>query len=173
MKTRLLLSIFAFVFAIGILLTSLATASQVSSSGDKPTSSRELYFNKEILPDHMGYPVLMAADRIKLETASSTERIFLELQYSNTRLEMAQQLLRENKKDIAISTLTKSIKYLEQAALEAQQNNSSDSIKNAIVRAIEYNTKESSKMLYLLPENDRGPIQQLLDANIVIATSLQ
>jgi len=172
MKTRLLLSSLAFFFAIGILLTSLASAGQVSSNGDKSVDAHELYFNKEILPDHMLYPALMVADRIKLETASTNDRIFLELQYSNSRLEMSQQLLAENKKDIAASTLTKSLKYLQEAALEAQQHKSPDSVKTLIVRAIEYNNKEVTKIIPELPEVDRSSIQQLLDENKVISTSL-
>lgn len=173
MKTRLLLSSLAFVFAVGILLTSLATASQVNSSGDKPETGHELYFNKEILPDHMLYPILMAEDRLKLETATTNDRIFLEIQYSNSRLEMSKQLLKENKKDLAVSTLTKSLKYLEQAALESQQHNSPDSVKTLIVRAIEYNNKEISKIQSELPDPNRSSIQQLMDRNIVIATSLK
>lgn len=173
MKTRLLLSSLAFFFAIGILLTSLASATQVNSSGNKSSESRELYFNKEILPDHMLYPALMAADRIKLETATNNDRIFLELQYSNSRLEMSQQLLKENKKELAASTLTKSLKYLEQAALDAQKDHSPDSVKTLIIRAIDYNNKEVAKMISELPETDKSSIQQLLDENTVIATSLR
>ncbi len=173
MKTRLTLSLLAFVFAVGILLTSLATATQVNSSGAKPTGTRELYFNREILPDHMLYPALMAADRIKLETASNTDRIFLEIQYSNSRLEMATQLFEQNKKEFAVSTLTKSLKYLEQAALEAQQHQSPASVKSVVVRAIEYNEKETRKILSNVPEKDQSSINQLLDQNIVIATSLK
>jgi hypothetical protein len=173
MKTRLTLSLLAFVFAVGILLTSLATATQVNSSGNKPTGTRELYFNREILPDHMLYPALMAADRMKLETASNTDRIFLEIQYSNARLEMATQLLQQNKKDFAVSTLTKSLKYLEQAALEAQQHSAPSSVKNVIVRAIEYNEKETNKIMDQIPDKDQAAIKSLLDQNIVIATSLK
>jgi len=173
MKTRLLLSTLAFMFAVGILLTSLATATQVNSSGDKPSRTRELYFNREILPDHALYPALMAGDRLKLETASNTDRIFLEIQYSNARLEMATQLLEQDKNDLAVSTLTKSLKYLELAAFEAQEHSAPASVKNVIVRAIEYNGKETKKILGRIPENDRGAIQKLLDQNVVIATSLK
>ncbi len=173
MKTRLLLSSLAFVFAVGILLTSLATAGQVSSSGAKPIGNHELYFNRQILPDHMLYPMLMMADRMNLETASSNDRIFLELQYSNARLEMAEQLLAVGKPDIAVTTLTKSLKYLQEAALDAQQQSSPDSVKSVIVRAIDYNNKEVQKILSQISDKEKGDIQRLLDENTVISTSLK
>lgn len=173
MKTRLLLSTLAFFFGVAILLTSLATAGQVNSSGEKSSAPRELYFNREILPDHMFYPVMMAADRIKLETAATNDRIFLEIQFSNSRLEMATQLFDQNKNELAATTLTKSLKYLQQAALEAQQHAVPDSVRNVIIRAIDYNKKETAKIFDKVPEDQRSSIQQLLDENTVIATSLQ
>lgn len=173
MKTRLLLSSLAFVFAVSILLTSLASASQANSSGTKVNDSRELYFNREILPDHVIYPVLMVADRIKLETANHTDRIFLELQFSNARLEMANQLFAQGKKTIGVTTLTKSLKYLQDAALDAQQVAAPASVRSVIIRAIEYNGKEVTKLMPAIPDQDQQAIKQLLGENVVIATSLK
>ena len=86
---------------------------------------------------------------------------------------MASQLLSQKKPDVAVTTLTKSLKYLEQAALEAQQSAAPDSVRSVIVRAIAYNGKEVTKLLPQLPDTDRASIQKLLDENVVIANSLK
>lgn len=119
-RLRLLFSLVALVFGLGIVGISLSAVSPVLSSGTEfRESQRELYWDGTILPDHLAYPVVMLVDRVRLEAASPLERIELQIEYSQRRFVYAEQLLERNKPDLALSTVTKSQKYLLLAAQDA------------------------------------------------------
>jgi hypothetical protein len=122
-RLRLLFSLVALVFGLGIVGISLSAVSPVlSSGGEFKESQRELYWNGAILPDHLAYPVVMLVDKVRLESASPSERVELQIEYSQRRLVYAEALLEDDKVELAHSTLTKSQKYLLQAANEAIAN---------------------------------------------------
>ena len=119
---RLCIAVVALLFGIGLLVASLFAASQaLSSEQSSPMSSRRLYFASNILPDHVLYPVFMSFDRIKLETATPEERLYLSVVYALRRYEHAVELIEKGEPQLAQGTLTKSHKYLLEAAELARE----------------------------------------------------
>lgn len=171
MKTRFFLSLLALAFGGVILFTSLAMAPAASSNGAHTSSERSLYFGS-ILPDHVFYPVVMAVDRLQLETASPSERIFMEVEYAHRRLGYAEELLKDKKEDLAVSTITKAEKYLYNSLEEAKEFQSSDSIRQRIGRAIEYHSKELRELSPQLTDANRAIIDRTLEQNQAVLQSL-
>lgn len=123
-KTTFLLSLGALMLGLFILGVSLFSVQSVLSFADDATAShRQLYFNSQILPDHVAYPVFMMFDRVRLATAPPGRRLQLQLDYAWRRLETSQQLMAKNKPDLALDTLTKSQHYFLQALIEAENLN--------------------------------------------------
>lgn len=106
-------------FIVGI---SLVTASRVQSKDTNRIATRRLYLGKEILPDNLLYPLLMASDRVHLELAPAEEKIQLQVVYAQRRIDAASQLTHRGEHELALSTFTKAQKYLLQAihGVEAQ-----------------------------------------------------
>jgi hypothetical protein len=83
---------------------------------------------KEILPDHSLYPLLMVFDRVRLELADSEKRTYLLVSYSKRRFFYSRKLLAKGDRALAFTTLSKALKYLNQAmeahiiTLEKQNN---------------------------------------------------
>lgn len=108
------------IMGVVILALSLIAANSLSSSGGHSFSGGlKLYYTKEILPDHMLYPVLRLRDRIALESAMPQEQINLRIRYAEHRYEVSQKLLDKEDDSLALSTLSKSQKYLLTAAQQA------------------------------------------------------
>lgn len=80
--------------------------------------SGKFYVAKEILPDHSLYPLLMIVDRLRLELADSDRRIDLLASNANRRLFYSRKLLEKNNQDLAFTTLSKALKYINQALEE-------------------------------------------------------
>lgn len=112
--SRVILSAAALGGGILIVIISLTAANPVLSA-ETNESEKEFYFGQTILPDHVLYPVLMIADRAKLETVNEHDEVYTRVIYSIRRQEAAQQLLEKDKHAMAYTTLTKSQKYLLQA----------------------------------------------------------
>jgi hypothetical protein len=173
MKTRLCLSLTALFFACSVLLISLFTATSASSSGSHAMAGRKLYFGKEILPDNVLYPVMMATDRVQLETASNYDRIFMQVEYANRRLDYSKQLLDEEKQALAVTTLTKAEKYLHNAIQEAIEIKASDSIKERLRKSLEYHSTQIKKMSPQFTDGDRALLDKLIEENNATLPSLQ
>lgn len=115
---RLLLTIFALFFAFTILGVSITSASLATNHEQDSLSNRQFYLNQEILPDHIFYPLLMLQDKAKLALASEDEQIYLRVELAWRRLTSAKELIKKGEKALAITTITKSQKYLNYAILE-------------------------------------------------------
>jgi flagellin-specific chaperone FliS len=165
MQRRLFLSLGALLFAGGVLVISLASATQVASTGEKLSAERKLYFNRTLLPDHPLYPVLMAVDRVQLETASSHERIFMEVEYAHRRLSAAEELLDQDKPGLALTTLTKAEKYLGQSVAEAKELDTPDSIRQRLAKAVEYHLKRLQTLQPLFNDADRVIVEKMIHEN--------
>lgn len=124
--------------ATGVLIVaiSLVAAARVQSKDTSSITSRRLYLGKEILPDNVLYPALMAADRVKLELAGPEEKIHLQVLYAKRRLEVAESLMDKGESELALSTFTKAQKYLLQAAQGAQSPEASDQTRQLVIDAI-------------------------------------
>jgi len=95
------------------------SANRVFSQGENLELTRQkLYFEEEVLPNHLLYPVFMVFNKIKLELAQPAEAVDLQLLYAWRRLEYTERLLEEGYQSLSFSTLTKAYKYYN-AALTA------------------------------------------------------
>lgn len=118
-NSQLIISFSAVVFGLVVLGISLVVARPaLSFDQELAVSHRQFYIDKEILPDHLAYPLLMAVDRARLEVASPGKRLELQLEYAWRRLETSRQLLIRNKPQLALNTLARSQQYLIQTAEE-------------------------------------------------------
>lgn len=136
-------------------------------------AGKKLYFGKEILPDNVLYPVMMAADRVQLETASAYDRVFMEVEYANRRLDYTRQLLEENKESLALSTLTKAEIYLHSAVQEAIELKVDDSVKERLVRSLEYHSKRIHEMSSGFTDADRVALDKIIEENTRLSQELQ
>lgn len=162
MKLRLLLSVVGLLFGIGIISVSMMTSVNRPLAGNSSVADKEMYLG-EVLPDHLGYPVVAAIDRFYLETANPTERIQYQVKYSHRRLYYTQSLLAkgEETKDLALSTLTKSQKYLLKACQELAQNEVDDSTTQLVIRALAYNINQVEDLTHQFPDSQRTIIDEL------------
>jgi hypothetical protein len=173
-KIRIVLSLSALVFGLGILGLSLTTATAAeSATTSMQASSRQLYWDGQVLPDHVAYPVLMALDRAKLEAASPSERIFIQVEFANRRLEYSQELLDKENTSLAITTLTKAYKYLIRAAQETLDGNMPSSVAEHVIKALEYHNKQLGIIKTQVPDSDRAVLDQLMVEGDVLLKRLQ
>lgn len=123
--------------AVAIMAVSLASASRAESKDTSPISTRRLYFNQEILPDHLLYPVAMVGDRARLVVATDVdERAQLQVLYAERRLDSAHKLIEKGESDLAITTLTKAQKYMLQAVAAVESHTVSSTTKSLVISAI-------------------------------------
>ncbi len=170
---RLVLSSLALVLGVTILAISFSTAnSGFASSGALETSRKQFYMGETILPDHVAYPVLMAMDRARLEMDTPSERIYTQVEYSQRRFEYALALIEKNNLPLAVSTLTKSQKYLFQAAEELQTTEASPTAVAYVIKALNYYRFQLEDLKASLDDNDRPMIDQLIEHNQILTDKL-
>lgn len=116
LKTSLWYSGIAIFGGIAILLFSLLATSHASNFGSEASlfsSTSTLYVGRELLPDHVLYPVIMAKENLVHKLSSSQEQIALNRAYAQKRLRAAYALAeREERQPLALTTLTKGQKYM-------------------------------------------------------------
>jgi flagellin-specific chaperone FliS len=173
MRARLALSLLGFLFGSSILVISLFSATQVSSTGGTAASESKLYFSQEILPDHSFYKVMMAMDRLQLETASPQEQIFMRVEYANRRLDYAKALLEKDKEDLAFTTLLKSQQYLHQAVQNALAADVPNSVKERVSKAVAYHTQELRQMAPGLTDANRAQLDRIVKEHDIYVASLK
>lgn len=123
---KIVLIISSLLVAFFVLFSSLQSLSKASLTTTELVKERRFYVQKEILPDHSLYPLLMAVDRFRLAMADQERRVYLLTAYANRRLFYANKLLDKGENALSLSTFTKAEKYLNQALLEAKNLKSSD-----------------------------------------------
>lgn len=147
MKTGAFFIQSSFLF-VGLLIVAISLFSANDHSyrlGDS-ASRRYFYISSEILPDHVLYPMLMLVDHTALQsTHDSSKRIKIQVNYAYRRLSSASALAARHKPGIALSTLTKSQKYLNQAAQEAIATGTRED-KQVVIRAISYHNQQISQI---------------------------
>lgn len=173
MRARLLLSLLGLVFGSSVLFISLFSATQVSSNGGQAASESKLYFSHKILPDHSLYKVIMAMDRLQLETASPQEQIFIKVEYANRRLDYAKELLAKNESDLALTTLLKAQSYLHQAAQDSIDRKASSSVRERVARAVAYHSKEIRELSPKFSDPQRVPLDQILVEHDAVIAKLR
>jgi len=97
------------VFGLGVFVISLVT----TLTGSRATlGGQQLYFGREILPDHVFYPVMVVGERLELTLAQPADKILIRQQLARKRLSAAEQLFRLGKRELAWVTLGKAHQYL-------------------------------------------------------------
>jgi hypothetical protein len=115
------LIVLAFLISNFILLSSFNISSQSQMLDSGKLKTRKFYVQKEILPDHSLYPLLMLVDRFRLEMADRERRVYLSVAYAKRRLFYATRLVEKCEMSLALTTFTKSQKYLNEALIEVKE----------------------------------------------------
>lgn len=118
-KVHYLFILFAVPFSLFILSISLQSANKNEMVGNSKLMSGKFYVAKEILPDHSVYPLLMIVDRVRLELADSEKKTYLLVSYANRRLFYSKKLLEKGNPSLALTTVNKATKYINQALEES------------------------------------------------------
>lgn len=170
---RVTLSGLALIFGILILVISFTAANSALSVNDPIENSRkQFYMGERVLPDHVAYPALMAMDRVKLELAPTPEQILIKADYAQRRFEYALALLEKDKPSLALTTLTKSHKYLIHAAEGSIKQNSSDAVKLYLYRSLVYYQAQMDQLKPQFVDSDRPVIDGLLEQSTFISQQL-
>ncbi len=170
---RWMLSSAALVLGVLILAISFSTANNALGSTEADDSAqKQFYMGQTILPDHLAYPVLMGMDRIRLETETPQEQVYTQVEYAERRFEYTLGLIDKGNTTLALSTLTKSQKYLFHAAQEAMETSAPDSTKEYIVKALQYYKDQLPKIKAEFPSTDWNAIDQMLEQNQIITAQL-
>jgi len=166
-KARLLLSSLALTFGVVVLSVSLLSTSQVKSFGGSSASSKVLYFNEKILPDHLLYPVVAAADRLLLISSPNDKKIQLMISYGHIRLDYAWGLLAKGDEDQALIALTKSQKYFYLAGAKAveQHNEIDESLIQSVKQALQSSINQTEKILSETDGINKDLANQLNNSN--------
>lgn len=138
-------------------------SSQVKLHNSPRLSERKFYVGERILPDHVFYPLLMIADKIILNVSTGNRRIYVKIRLADDRLNSALILLEKNQESLALSTMTKSQKYLITAAQDfLSSKNQSDSVRKDLLIALNENRAELEKRQQEFKNIDASPISDLL-----------
>lgn len=145
-----------------IALVSLFSANRVFSQEEAPPMARQkLYFQKEILPDHLLYPVFAGFDRLRLELASPERGVELSVQYAWDRLKSTESLLANGYQELSFSTATKAFKYYAEALSRAQTLSLTEDQRAFLAKD---NLRFQQEIMHLLPsfsDTQRHELQRL------------
>ncbi len=172
-KIRLLFSSLALIFGGAIVVVSLMSAASSQAYQDERMSGRKLYLGKEILPDHLFYPVLVAADKARLVVAEPVDKIYLKIDYSNRRLGYAKQLLLDGEVELAQSTLTKSQKYLNSAVHDTLDGEFSLEVRQYVIASADYNLGELQPLLDVFLSQQKSVVEALRDETYILKERLE
>jgi hypothetical protein len=171
---RLICTTGALVAALGVLVISLSTVSSVqSSSGSTGFASKEFYLEGDVLPDHMAYMIVMTIDRIRLESSTPTDRVYLKTEYANRRLKYAQLLIEKDDFDLAVTTLTKAQKYLLSAGSDVVQLEMPVVINKHVLATTHYHLTQLDEFSDQLSDQQRAVIDGLDEEYDVLIEQLE
>lgn len=106
-------AVISFILGVSVFMISLISA---VSGPREVVGERQLYFGREILPDHVFYPVVALGDRVELWWAADAEKPVVQRKLARKRLEAATELYRQGKAELAWVTLRKAHQYVLQAS---------------------------------------------------------
>lgn len=151
----------------------MSASVQIASADSVSATQKRLYFDKEVLPDHVFYPVLMAIDKSRLEAAQPVERIYLQIEYANRRLYYTQELLEQEKSALAHTTLTKAEKYMLQAGRDLLETSVPPETKEFGLRALQIHYRETARLKSQFSDADRAVLDQILSEQAQLIEQLQ
>lgn len=171
-KLSFILHSSAVIFGFFILTVSLMAANQVISYEGVSGSQRKFYVGETILPDHVLYPFVAAADRALLAAAPPLQKIELQLAYGQIRLEYAQGLLEKGEQDMAQAALTKSQKYHSLAAQQLCDMEDGQNLRQKTIQYLAFNLEAAEKIITQLEPHKRSLPNQLQQQNRVLLQKL-
>ena len=173
------LVILSFLVAILILFISFNSASRSTLVKENSFKARRFYLQKEILPDHSLYPLLMLADRFRLAIADQERRVYLLTAYANRRLFYASKLLDKKEEDLSLTTFTKAEKYLNRAFRETkllkdvdQHNRSYDELVFFVLESSEQHLLTLEKELDCFNSENRSVLINLQNETLLLKSEL-
>jgi len=144
-KVKFVSSTLALLFGFLVFGVSLIMTSQVNLNlgNSSKVSERKFYVGEKILPDHVFYPLLMVADKIILKISFGDRKVYVKIRLAEDRLYSAKMLIEKGQEDLALSTLTKSQKYLITAVQDFLNNDSqSELVRKDLLLALKNNSRE-------------------------------
>ena len=143
-----------------------------SESLEDESSKKSFYIGKKILPDHLFYPIFMTTDRIRLFLSDQNERIFVQIDYGIKRLETAKELLSQDKKTLALTTLSKGHRYLVDATEEYLLENKNQIVLDYLKQALLRQKNEFLQIKDQFTDNQRVTIDKILIENQIYQDKL-
>jgi len=162
-KKRFIIPILSILFGILIFTLSLISYSNKQYVESERLSSKKLYFGEKLLPNHIFYPFLMVVDKALISISTGESRVFLRIRMAQDRMISAKKLLEKDEEYLALSTLTKSQKYLILASNELfSQEDFSDETANALYVSLKDNTENLIKIEKMFKKLPTSPIADLI-----------
>lgn len=182
MLRRFLAVLTIFIFAFGILFTSIARTATIRRSfnlssnisdeakilGETTIIDYKLPYPGKVLPDHPLWPIKVVRDRLWLfVTTTPTRKIELDILFADKRLVSAKMLFEKDKPDVAFSTLTKAEKYLERAGdLEEEKRRAGEDTTQVLDQLAKSSLKHREvieEILLIAPEDARPEVIKIED----------
>ncbi len=161
-KQNIILAIIALFFGFFIFTSSLLMASQ-NDTDTRSTVSEKTFYTGKTLPDHVFYPILMVFDRGLLFLTSGEKEVQTRIYLAEDRMESAKLLLKKDQEPLALTTITKSQKYLILAVSQFTQiQNPSAELRDQLISALEDNTQELKNCKSEFKTVDSMPIEKLV-----------
>lgn len=116
------------------------------------------------IPDNPLYPVRMIGDQIQILFTSEDQKPMVKLELASERLTSAKILLSHKRTSLALTTLTKSTKYVLSAAGDAGQLSpqSSSQIRGEVRNSITIQIQELSRLKPLFSDEQKPIVDRLL-----------
>lgn len=154
-----------------IVFLSFMSTNRIFSQGKSlELSEKKMYLKKEVLPDHIFYPMFMAFDRAKLSIAKEDKKSQISLSYGWQRLDAAKELLKKGYQSLSFSTLTKACKYQNLGLLKAKDLSSSEKEK-AFFQAEQFR-EEAFSLSDSFDDNQQNELNALLQEHKFFAQNL-
>ncbi len=164
------LAIFAGVVIVTISLFKTASVAALSEL-DVDTSAKQFYLDEPIRPDHVLYPVVVVKDHLQFAFLSPQERINRQIQLADQRLLDSQELLTNDQKDLAISTLVKAEQYLYLAAQEVTER-PEELDSQPVIDALKYHRSQIEHIFNRCPAHHHPKLNQIIQKHDAILSDL-
>jgi len=123
---------------------------------------RQLYFGREILPDHVFYPMVALGDRMELWAAPVPDRVTIQTELARKRLSAAHQLYTQGKIDLAWVTLRKAHQYALEARSSLQGQENSDG--QALVTQLNQDMISEYTIIHkYMPDSQWASVTRMID----------
>lgn len=173
------LIVLASLSSVFILLSSFNISSQSQMLDTGNFKSRKFYVKKEILPDHSLYPLLMLIDRFRMEMADRERRVYLSVAYAKRRLFYATRLVEKGEMSLALTTFTKSQKYLNEALIAVKElktnniyNSSIEQVVFFVLEAVDYQQEVIADYIDDFCEADQAVLSNLNSETALLRSQL-